>query len=113
MQQRVARKRAGARIDLDQRAAQLAARYGLPRPASITWSERQQQRWGSCTPGDRSIRISTRMAQMPAWVLDYVIVHELAHLVESGHGPAFKTLVDRYPKAERARGYLIAKAEQG
>jgi predicted metal-dependent hydrolase len=46
---------------------------------------------------------------MPRWVLDYVIVHELAHLVERGHGPAFNALVDRYAKAERARGYLIAK----
>jgi predicted metal-dependent hydrolase len=49
---------------------------------------------------------------MPPWVLDYVIVHELAHLVVDGHGPVFDALVDRYPLAERARGYLIAKAEQ-
>ena len=43
---------------------------------------------------------------MPDWVLDYVLVHELAHLVVPGHGPQFWSLVDRYPRTERARGYL-------
>jgi len=44
---------------------------------------------------------------MPGWVIDYVLVHELAHLLEAGHGPKFQALVDRYPQAERARGYLM------
>ncbi|MDQ1486247.1 MAG: hypothetical protein QOJ62_1940 [Actinomycetota bacterium] len=44
---------------------------------------------------------------MPAWVVDYVLVHELAHLIEFGHGPRFQALVAGYPKAERARGYLL------
>jgi predicted metal-dependent hydrolase len=39
-------------------------------------------------------------------VLDYVLVHELAHLLEPGHGPDFWTWVRRYPKTERAIGYL-------
>ena len=43
---------------------------------------------------------------MPSWVLDYVLVHELAHLRVPGHGPKFWALVDRYPRTERARGYL-------
>ena len=55
--------------------------------------------------------VSARLAAYPRWVLDYVIVHELAHLVEASHGPAFWELVNRYPLAERARGYLIAKGE--
>jgi predicted metal-dependent hydrolase len=67
-------------------------------------------RWGSCTPATRSIRISNRLAPFPSWVLDYVIVHELAHLSVPDHSRAFWTLVERFPKAERARGFLVAKS---
>ena len=65
-------------------------------------------------PSDRSIRLSTRLQGMPAWVIDYVLVHELAHLLEAGHTPAFWAWVDRYPKAERAKGFLegVAAASQ-
>jgi hypothetical protein len=63
-------------------------------------------RWGSCTPADGTIRVSERLREMPGWVLDYVLVHELAHLLVPGHGADFWELVGRYPRAERARGYL-------
>jgi len=109
MQARLAHRPEAERIDLAERAAVLARRYRLPTPASIRWVDNQGQRWGSCTPSDGTIRISSRIAGYPTWVVDAVVVHELAHLVEAGHGPAFKALVARYPKTERAAGFLIAK----
>ena len=107
----VQRKLTSTQVDLEERAADLADKYQLPRPASVVWSSRQMQRWGSCTPDERRIRISNRLAVMPGWVLDWVLVHELAHLEVADHGPRFQTLVDRYELAERAKGYLIAMSE--
>ncbi len=103
------RSRRAALVDLNDRACELADRYGLPRPSSIRWVSNQKSQWGSCTPSEGTIRLSDRMAGFPRWVIDYVIVHELAHLVEADHGPAFWKLVEAYPKTERARGYLLAK----
>lgn len=109
MSRRLQRQTASREIDLEQRARTLAARHSLPLPSSIRWVDNQKWRWGSCTPRDRTIRISSRLAREPGWVLDAVIVHELAHLVVHGHTPAFWALVNRYPLAERARGFLIAR----
>jgi predicted metal-dependent hydrolase len=109
MVRRMKRRRVSEGIDLARRAEQLADRYQLKRPTSIRWASNQQWRWGSCTPIDGTIRISSRLAGEPGWVLDYVIVHELAHLHVARHGVKFWTLVNRYPKAERARGFLIAR----
>ncbi len=110
MSRRFARKMSSDRIDLRTRANRLASRHRLPRPAEIRWATDMTMRWGSCTPDTGTIRISDRIATYPDWVVDYVIVHELAHLVVGGHGTDFWELVARYPKAERAIGYLIAKA---
>jgi predicted metal-dependent hydrolase len=82
-------------------------------PASVRWVTNQNGRWGSCTPADRTIRISHRIQEMPDWVIDYVLLHELAHLVVPGHNAEFWDLVGRYPKAERARGYLEGVAAAG
>ncbi|MFI7604209.1 M48 family metallopeptidase [Micromonospora sp. NPDC049366] len=83
------------------------AEYGAQAvPASVRWVTNQNGRWGSCTPADRTIRISHRVQEMPDWVIDYVLLHELAHLIVPSHNSAFWALVGRYPKAERARGYL-------
>ncbi len=96
---------------LTERAAELAFRYLSVdsrrfEPSSVAWVTNQQRRWGSCTPGSRAIRLSHRLQAMPEWVVDYVLVHELVHLVEPTHSEAFWRLVDRYPEAARARGYL-------
>jgi predicted metal-dependent hydrolase len=90
------------------RARELSRRYLDRRaePQSVRWSTDQMARWGSCTPADGSIRVSDRLRGVPPWVLDYVLVHELAHLLVVDHGPGFWALVGRYPRAERARGFL-------
>lgn len=100
---------------LARRAAELNREYfdGRLRPAEVRYVTNQQQRFGSCTPTTGVIRISHRVAAMPTWVRDYVLVHELAHLKEPNHGPQFWKLVNRYPKTERARGYLIAVGLEG
>ena len=95
-------------VDLPARAAELARRYDLPTPRSIRFVGNQLSRWGSCSPSTSEIRISDRIAAFPGWVLDAVIVHELAHLVEGNHSPAFHAHADRYPKQERAYGFLLA-----
>ncbi|PRY62969.1 hypothetical protein BCF74_103178 [Knoellia remsis] len=94
--------------DLRARAAALSDRYlgGHARPQSIRWVSNQRSRWGSCTPSDGSIRLSDRLRGMPNYVVDYVILHELAHLLVGGHGRDFWTLLRSYPKLERARGFL-------
>lgn len=109
MVRRMQRRSESSVVDLTARAAGLAAAHGLPQPTWIRWVDNQEWRWGSCTPSDGTIRISTRLAAEPAWVLDYVIMHELAHLVVPGHGPAFWRVVERYPRTERARGFLMAR----
>lgn len=106
---RITARREGRQVDLPARTSILARRYDLPEPAEIRWVDNQTTRWGSCSPHSGTIRLSRTLASFPDWVLDYVIVHELAHLRVPGHGPAFWELVSRYPLTERARGFLIAK----
>ena len=109
MVRRFERRAETDQIDLTARAVRLVAAHDLPEPASVRWVDNQVSRWGSCTISDRTIRLSSRLAGYPSWVVDYVLVHELAHLAEPNHSPAFWAIVNRYPKTERARGFLIAK----
>jgi hypothetical protein len=94
--------------DLMRRADALGRTWleGRPAPLSVRWVDNQRSRWGSCTPADRTIRLSRRMQGMPDWVVDYVLVHELAHLIEPGHNATFWSWVGRYPHAERAKAWL-------
>ncbi len=90
------------------RANLLRARYlpRVPAPSAISWSSNQGRRWGSCTTTDGSIRLSDRLQGMPQYVVDYVIIHELAHLVVPNHGPGFNDLLDGYPQRQRACAFL-------
>lgn len=100
---------------LARRADELNRAYfdGQLRWTEIRYVSNQEHRYGSCTPATGVIRISHRIATLPAWVRDYVLVHELAHLREANHGPRFWKLVYRYPRTERARGYLMALNLEG
>jgi hypothetical protein len=90
------------------RATELSEQFldGRAQPASVRWVTNMSSRWGSCTAADGSIRLSHRLQDFPGWVIDYVLLHELAHLLEPNHSKAFWAWVERYPQAERARGFL-------
>ena len=92
---------------LEERARHLGRTYldGVE-PASIRWVTNQTRRWGSCTMATREIRISSRLRVAPQWVLDSVIVHELAHLLVPDHSPRFRALEDRYPRKHDADVFL-------
>lgn len=98
---------------LARRARVLSRRHldGEVQPASVRWADNQLARWGSCSVEEGSIRLSRRLEGMPPWVVDYVLMHELCHLLVPGHTPRFWALVERYPRAERARGYLEGISE--
>ena len=101
--------------DLERWATRLNRRYygGRLKWRSIRWVTNQNKQVGSCTPAHGTIRISHRVARMPPFVRDYVILHELTHLRVPNHGPRFWKTVNRYPKTERARGYLMAIGLEG
>lgn len=105
------RKRSDAQ--LVRRARELGREYLHDRvePTSVRWVDNMTTRWGSCTTTTGEIRLSDRLQEMPGWVVDYVLLHELAHLIEPSHNKRFWHWVDRYPRAERAKGYLEGVAQ--
>jgi hypothetical protein len=90
---------AGGDGALEERAHTLADLYndGV-RPSSVRWVNNQQARWASCSPGSKEIRVSSRLRQCPEWVIDAVLVHELAHLQEADHSARFYEIADRHPR---------------
>ncbi len=113
LQARMDRRKKASELDdqaLEGRAKLLNREYfdNLFHWESIRWVANQDRRFGSCSTNRGTIRISHRIAEMPRFVQDYVIVHELAHVIEPNHGQRFWDLVYRYPRTERARGYLMA-----
>jgi predicted metal-dependent hydrolase len=117
VKRRRAQSRGRANEDVEALARQINQAYfgGEIRWHSIRWVSNMRQRLGSCSTGgstDGDIRISDRIKDWPRWVIDYIVAHELAHCKIPGHGPEFWALVGRYPKAERARGFLLGAAFQ-
>ncbi|WP_245935238.1 M48 family metallopeptidase [Acidipropionibacterium virtanenii] len=98
--------------ELERRAADLARTHLDPvvgrqvRPSSVRWVSNQHHRWGSCTPSTGRIRLSDSMRGFPSWVVDHVLLHELAHLVEPNHGARFAALARSHPRAMEAEGFL-------
>lgn len=90
------------------RALELLNQY-LPefrvRPVSVVWRS-MNERWGSCTTLDRTIRISDRLNGAPSYVVDYLLVHELIHLEIPDHGGEFEKLLARFEGSEMANAYL-------
>lgn len=108
---RLRRRRRRTRLaadDLAGRAATLSRTYLEDRahPSSVRWVTNQGRRWGSCSVHERTIRISGQLEGMPPWVVDAVLVHELAHLLVAHHGPEFTAWVQRYPRYTEAQGFL-------
>ena len=72
----------------------------------MRWVSNQKRRWASCSPATREIRVSSRLRQCPEWVIDAVLVHELSHLIEADHSPAFYELANRHPRQRECELFL-------
>jgi len=75
---------------------------------SIEYAANQNSRFGCCNYRTAKIRISHKIGLLPEWVRKYVLIHEMAHLIEPNHSRAFWNIVSRYKLTERARGYLMS-----
>lgn len=84
----------------------LEAAGGPLREVQISWVSNQHHRWGSCSSAAGQIRLSDRLRTVPGWVLDYVLLHELAHLLQPNHSPAFHALLAGYPRLAEAKAFL-------
>lgn len=98
-------------VDLLTRALWLRMEFlpEAPEPTAVRWAS-QETRWGSCSTLERTIRISSQLQRAPQYVVDAIIVHELAHLLRADHGPEFKRLLARYPDNARADAFLAGMA---
>ena len=69
--------------------------------------QRMKTKWGSCTPDRQTIRLNSELAKKPAACLEYIIVHEMAHLLEPTHNAKFVALMDQFmPKWQLHRENL-------
>lgn len=95
------RLRAEVRPAIERLMDHWVSRMGVPRPV---WKTRiMRTRWGSCNAATASITLNLDLARRPERLLEYVVVHELAHLREAHHGPAFVALMDAHLPDWRVR----------
>jgi predicted metal-dependent hydrolase len=100
-----------ARRELMPRLLELAAKHGLT--VNRVSVRNQKWRWGSCSRSGH-ICLNWRLVQMPDWVRDYVMVHELMHLERLDHSPKFwKLVAAACPQYLEARAYLRAASRSG
>jgi predicted metal-dependent hydrolase len=94
--------------DLAALAGRVAARFpSPPRVAEVVLSTTQHARWGSYSAATGTVRLHAGLRQMPPWVLEAVIAHELAHVFVRDHSPAFWALLRAVcPDTDRARAFL-------
>lgn len=98
--------KAQALDDLSARSGHHAARLGVE--VKTIRMRDQSTRWGSCSSSG-NINYNWRLVMAPPFVLDYVAAHEVAHLVEMNHSPAFWATVERtLPDMQRGRAWLKA-----
>jgi len=101
-------RRVNDRRDALELARKVARRF--PTPPDVVearFSTRQSARWGSYSTRTRTIRLSAVLCQMPSWVLEAVVAHELAHVVHPDHSPEFWALLRKVcPHTDRARAFL-------
>ena len=92
---------------LEERARVLAELYTSGRlPSGVRFVANQKHRWASCSPGNGEIRLSNRLRNVPDWVLDAVLVHELAHLHYVEHSSEFHLIANRHPRQNDAEIFL-------
>jgi len=110
-ERRKLRKELNAQEGLNKVLDRLNKKYfaGRVKVKSIEYAANQNKIFGSCNWRNKTIRVSHRLSEMPTWVRDYVIVHEMAHILQPNHSKSFWDIVSRYELTERARGYLMAK----
>lgn len=95
-------------LELSKLVDQLLSKYAPEieiRPSSVSWRA-MNERWGSCTSVDRTIRIATKLQRAPKYVLEFVLYHEAIHLYIVDHGPEFQEMLKRHPRQLEAEAFL-------
>ena len=109
---RLVRRARARQVNVEEDALALAHRIAARFPnklevASVQFVTTQESRWGSYSPATRTIRLHAALREMPRWVLEAVVAHELAHVTHRDHSPAFWALLRRAcPDTDRARAFL-------